>query len=249
MEIIFFRRNGIIALLFLTVFTLSISAQAPSCKSSLSPICMLHTGTYNKHSKTTNTEIQIGQGTIFSWNTTNDVYIPTNRPGWAIGLAVAHTMFTNLMGFECMSINEYMATAMQETNCGCDGSITKPAWAKAYPVNPAVYCSDYTHGVAVGFFQEEYGTGWAELKKDYPCFIPKVNFDTFVTGKNFEILIFNRWGEQIYQSTDYTQSWDGTDMGNKVQEDVYIIKILYGVNQENGTVKRKERVSKLVLVY
>lgn len=169
-----------------TLFTLSVSSQTPSCKSDLSPICMIKTGTYNKHTKTTVNEIQLGEGTVFSWNTTNDVYIPTNRSGWAIGMAVAHTMFTNLMGFECMSINEYFATAMQETNCGCDGSITKPTWAKAYPVNPAVYCSDYKHGVAVGYFQEEHGTGWVELSKDIPCFIPTVNFDTFIVGKNFE---------------------------------------------------------------
>ncbi|MFZ9956112.1 MAG: gliding motility-associated C-terminal domain-containing protein [Flavobacteriales bacterium] len=66
---------------------------------------------------------------------------------------------------------------------------------------------------------------------------------------NFEILIFNRWGEQIYHSTDYTQVWDGTYMGDKVQEDVYVVKVFYGVNQESGVVKRHERISKLVVLY
>jgi len=173
--------------LCLVLYAFSAHSQAPTCKSELSPICMIKTGTFDKHTKSTNHEIRIGEGTVFSWNAKVDVYIPPNRVGWAIGMAVAHTMFSNLVGFDCMSINEYFATAMQETNCGCDGSISKPAWVtNKYPVNPAVYCSDYTHGVAVGYFQEEYGTGWKELEKDYPCFIPTIKFDTFVTGKNFE---------------------------------------------------------------
>jgi gliding motility-associated-like protein len=65
---------------------------------------------------------------------------------------------------------------------------------------------------------------------------------------NFEIFIFNRWGEQIYHSTDFTQSWDGTYMGNLVQEDVYVVKVTYGENQENGSVKRRERLQKLALI-
>jgi gliding motility-associated-like protein len=28
--------------------------------------------------------------------------------------------------------------------------------------------------------------------------------------KNFELLIFNRWGEIIWQSFDATKGWDGT---------------------------------------
>lgn len=65
---------------------------------------------------------------------------------------------------------------------------------------------------------------------------------------NFEIFIFNRWGEQIYHSTDFTQTWDGTYMGNLVQEDVYVVKVTYGENQENGSVKKRERLQKLALV-
>jgi gliding motility-associated-like protein len=201
------NRHSIKHFLFLcfSLAVITAKAQAPSCKESLSPICMIKTGTYNKHTHVTSKDIQIGQGTVFSWNATVDVYIPPNRVGWAIGMAVAHTMFSNLIGIENMSINEYFATALQETNCGCDGSITKPAWVtNKYPVNPAVYCSDYTHGVAVGYFQQEFGTGWAELKKDYPCFIPKVNFDTFVVGKNFETQVLAKV-YQDYNSIYYLQ--------------------------------------------
>ncbi len=66
---------------------------------------------------------------------------------------------------------------------------------------------------------------------------------------NFEILIFNRWGEQIYRSTDINQAWDGTYGGAKVQQDVYVVKVMYDVNLETGKTSRKERLSKLAVVY
>ena len=96
-------------------------------------------------------------------------------------------MFNNLIGSDVMSINEYFATGIQETNCGCDGGIIDPAWVtNPYPDhenNNPVYCFDYTHGVAVGFFQEEYGIGWLELNQDIPCFIPTSAFQ-LVSGFN-----------------------------------------------------------------
>lgn len=132
-------------------------------------------------------EIKIGEGTVRAWNSTRDVYIPANRKSWAISMAVAHGMFTNLMGFDCITPNEYFATAMQESSCGCDGGVTAPAWVtNPYNIQPLNYCADQTHGVAAGFFQEEYGTGWIELEKDIPCFIPTVSFDQFILGSKFE---------------------------------------------------------------
>ncbi len=123
---------------------------------------------------------------VFSWNTPRNVYIPTNRKGWAIGMAVAHTLFCNLIGFQAISINEYLATTLQEVNCGCIGGITAPAWVTApYPIAPTkYYCFDYTHAYAAGYFQEEFPT-FSQLRSDIPCF-PTFNFDTLVVGVHFE---------------------------------------------------------------
>jgi gliding motility-associated-like protein len=148
-----------------------------TCKKDFNATCFLN------NSK----EIKIGEGTVRAWNSTRDVYIPANRKGWAIGMAVAHGMFTNLMGFDCLTPNEYFATAMQESSCGCDGGVTAPPWVtNPYNIQPLNYCADLTHGVAAGFFQEEYGTGWIELEEDIPCFIPTVSFDQFIIGSKFE---------------------------------------------------------------
>lgn len=43
--------------------------------------------------------------------------------------------------------------------------------------------------------------------------------------KEIQILIFNRWGEKIFESNDLEKGWDGTYKGKMCQEDIYIYKI------------------------
>ncbi|MCJ8288438.1 MAG: T9SS type A sorting domain-containing protein [Crocinitomicaceae bacterium] len=160
------------------------SYQNFDCEKEFNELCFIPT-----ESTSAPGEIRLGLGTVHSWNSILDVYIPTNKKNWAIAMGVGHSMFTNLVGMDALSINEYFATVVQETNCGCDGTILEPAWVtNVYPdhenINP-INCYDFTHGVAVGFFQEEYGTGWLELNQDIPCFIPTFNFDSTIVGKNF----------------------------------------------------------------
>ncbi len=44
---------------------------------------------------------------------------------------------------------------------------------------------------------------------------------------NYKLLIFDRWGEMIYESNNFKKGWDGTVKGkpNKATQDVYIYKI------------------------
>jgi gliding motility-associated-like protein len=41
----------------------------------------------------------------------------------------------------------------------------------------------------------------------------------------FELLIFNRWGELLFESRDPEFGWDGTYKGKPCQQDVYIYKL------------------------
>ncbi|HYG50364.1 MAG TPA: PKD domain-containing protein [Flavobacteriales bacterium] len=41
----------------------------------------------------------------------------------------------------------------------------------------------------------------------------------------YEFLVFDRWGEVIFKTTDYTQGWDGMHKGIKSKEDVYVWKV------------------------
>tara|TARA_B100000795_G_scaffold269620_1_gene259609 strand:- start:6143 stop:8212 length:2070 start_codon:yes stop_codon:yes gene_type:complete len=44
----------------------------------------------------------------------------------------------------------------------------------------------------------------------------------------FELLVFNRWGQLIFKSNDINHGWDGTLNGRNVQIDVYVYKVWYG---------------------
>ncbi|HTF03306.1 MAG TPA: PKD domain-containing protein, partial [Bacteroidia bacterium] len=83
-------------------------------------------------------------------------------------------------------------------------------------------------------------TTWLTILVEEPttCFIPNaftpdgsgLNDLFMVSGINvreFELLIFDRWGMLIFSTTDPYHGWDGTFKGNKCQEDVYVWRLKY----------------------
>jgi gliding motility-associated-like protein len=44
--------------------------------------------------------------------------------------------------------------------------------------------------------------------------------------QKFDLKIYNRWGELIFQTTDPTQGWDGKSRGNKMQESTYVFRVI-----------------------
>jgi gliding motility-associated-like protein len=54
--------------------------------------------------------------------------------------------------------------------------------------------------------------------------------DRYVTPseyiKEYQIMIFNRWGEKVYESYDLTQNWDGTYQGKEAQMDAYAVVVV-----------------------
>lgn len=61
---------------------------------------------------------------------------------------------------------------------------------------------------------------------------------------SYEIMIFSRWGELIFQSNDITNYWDGRLNGNPVQEGTFVCKIR--LTDESGKEIQKE--ASIVLV-
>jgi gliding motility-associated-like protein len=55
--------------------------------------------------------------------------------------------------------------------------------------------------------------------------------------KTFHLEIFNRWGEKIYETKDYTKYWDGTYKGKQVQEGVYAYLLRYSGGDDKLVVK------------
>jgi gliding motility-associated-like protein len=62
--------------------------------------------------------------------------------------------------------------------------------------------------------------------------------NAFVSSKNYSLLIFNRWGEKIFETNDPKVGWDGTTNGKAAPEAVYIY--LLKTTQPDGTEIRKK---------
>lgn len=223
-----------------------------SCEFELNKACGIHTGSLDKDTwdpvegefHIEEGEIRLGQGSVYAWNATNqNIYIPSNRYDWAVSAAVAHTLFTNLMGVDLMSINEYMATSKQEIDCGCDPGITSPAWVTApYKIQPTNYCKDYSGGVAVGFFQQEKGTGWLELAADLPCIYGVSDFNTVAVDGDWGTQIINK----VYHDYNNVRFWElvkGWDPINffKTANDPYaiekVISLAYNRGMNDGSIQ------------
>ncbi len=64
-------------------------------------------------------------------------------------------------------------------------------------------------------------------------------FGPVITGDllDFELLIFDRWGERIFATSDQTLPWDGRSDGADVQDGVYVWVIRYEAITEEGVVR------------
>lgn len=60
----------------------------------------------------------------------------------------------------------------------------------------------------------------------------------------FQLYIFNRWGQLIFESKDPEVGWDGTFKGNPVQVDVYVYKLIY----KGLGFAREQQVGKIALL-
>ncbi|MBM3451646.1 MAG: gliding motility-associated C-terminal domain-containing protein, partial [Bacteroidetes bacterium] len=52
--------------------------------------------------------------------------------------------------------------------------------------------------------------------------------------ENFQLVVYNRWGELIWESKDANQLWDGTYNGSIVQNGIYIWKISFKEKDNDG---------------
>jgi len=53
--------------------------------------------------------------------------------------------------------------------------------------------------------------------------------------KTFELMIYDRWGEKIFESTDQNQLWDGYFNGKSLDTDVYVY--ILNITMRDGEVK------------
>lgn len=65
---------------------------------------------------------------------------------------------------------------------------------------------------------------------------------------NYELLIFNRWGELIWSTNDTNEAWDGTINGRDAQIDVYVYKIIYEIESAVGNMEKNTAVGRVSLI-
>lgn len=62
---------------------------------------------------------------------------------------------------------------------------------------------------------------------------------------NFELEIYDRWGNRLFKTTDIQQHWDGKTNGQILENGVYLVKIDYQIEQQN---KQETKVETLTIL-
>ncbi len=78
-----------------------------------------------------------------------------------------------------------------------------------------------------------------------------INDIFYVKGTNvfdFHLMIFDRWGELIYESYNMDEGWDGTYKGNAVQMDVYVWKLHWKGNAQGNEKFNNQRFGSVSVI-
>ena len=59
--------------------------------------------------------------------------------------------------------------------------------------------------------------------------------------RSYQVVVFDRWGQQVYESNDILSGWDGTYKGKPCPEGVYLFKINYSTGSESAPSAPKEK--------
>ncbi len=66
--------------------------------------------------------------------------------------------------------------------------------------------------------------------------------------QNFEMYVYDRWGNQIFFSNDINQGWDGTNKGEEKEMGVYVWFIQYDTPDTNGNLESKSQKGNVTLI-
>jgi gliding motility-associated-like protein len=66
--------------------------------------------------------------------------------------------------------------------------------------------------------------------------------------RDYELTVYNRWGERVFQSAKVSEGWDGTFEGKQAQPGVYLYQIVYKLRNEEGTIRLKTKEGTVQLI-
>lgn len=59
---------------------------------------------------------------------------------------------------------------------------------------------------------------------------------TYISPEGYHFMIFDRWGEKIFETIDFNKGWDGTFRGRRVKNDTYVWLVRF-IEQSTGAEK------------
>ncbi len=101
-------------------------------------------------------------------------------------------------------------------------------------------------------FNDESVSNTLEIRKKDTLYIPNAFYPNsdyednkifkpvcvFIDADNYEFKIYNRWGNEVFSTTNINEGWDGTYNGNMSPLGVYTYSIRYNVNENSSKIRR-----------
>jgi gliding motility-associated-like protein len=65
---------------------------------------------------------------------------------------------------------------------------------------------------------------------------------------DYQLTIYNRWGERVFQSAKVSEGWDGTIDGKRAAAGVYLYQMVYKLRNEEGTIRLNTKEGTVQLI-
>jgi gliding motility-associated-like protein len=76
-------------------------------------------------------------------------------------------------------------------------------------------------------------------------FLPRYNPDIPVT---FQMYIFNKWGEQVFSTSDISKGWDGRYKGAECPQDMYTWTIIFSAPENYKFLQKSPQSGNVMLI-
>jgi gliding motility-associated-like protein len=101
---------------------------------------------------------------------------------------------------------------------GCEDEYTKEKAVTVDTAGRLIYPTAFRPGDSpTGGYYDPNAPEYEKNKIFYPGIIEKLD--------EYHLMIFNRWGELVFETRDQNQGWDGFINNVKAKQDVYIYKV------------------------
>ncbi len=202
-----------------------------------------------------------GQNTSHSYNTNGNYIVSlyaTSSNGCSSDTA---TGTINIYSTNAFAGNDTIAAASQPVQLNASGGISYE-WISGgglsnyFIANPIATISQTTQYIVKAFTPQgciSYDTVIVKIYKGPDIYLPNAftpNGDGLndifkgipVGIKTFDYLIvYNRWGQKIFETSDYTKGWDGLWKGNKQENGIYIV-MAKGTDFSGNVIAKKQTV-------